>query len=132
MQQLPRGIRTDFPRPAVRRSQLWEKNSTHSWNTGVKRANGCCHTQCPRIGLQIGKALTKFSPHYNLRYRCNEIIFNKLKSLHAQISFIRIFWTEKKNSHFRHKPFLGEQKQKVLQSFWKGWLHMENHYPQCD
>lgn len=38
----------------------------------------------------------------------------------------------KKNSHFRHKPFLGEQKQKVLQSFWKGWLHMENHYPQCD
>lgn len=27
---------------------------------------------------------------------------------------------EKKKSHFRHKPFLGEQNQKVLKSFWKG------------
>lgn len=39
---------------------------------------------------------------------------------------------EKKKSHFSYKPFLGEQDQKGLRSFWKGWLHMENNAHQCD
>lgn len=67
------------------------------------------------------KALTKISPHYHLRYWRNEIASDTLKSLHAQDLSLESSKGEKKKSHFSHKPFLGEQNQKVLiKSFKKG------------
>lgn len=57
------------------------------------------NTRCPKLGLRTDKALTKVSPRSSSRYQCNEIAFDdELKSLYAQISFVKILKPKQKSS----------------------------------
>lgn len=96
--------------------RLWRKRGmAHPLSQKIKRADDYSHLQCPKTGVQIDKALIQCSPHYGWQ-EGNAIAFTELKSWRLCISSVEFSnW-----SHFRHKPFLGKQSQKVLKSFWKG------------
>lgn len=64
----------------------------------------------PITGLQIDKALTKFSPYYN---------FNKHKSSNTEVSFIRILQREKKKVTLDTSHFSGSKSKKYLNHFEK-------------
>lgn len=74
------------------------RDSTHSWNKGARGQMIFVNTRCPKLGLRTDKALTKVSPRSSLRYQCNEIAFDELKSLYAQISFVKILKAKQKSS----------------------------------
>lgn len=96
--------------------KLWVKRGmAHPLSQRIKRVDDYSHLQCPKTGFQIDKALIQCSPRYGWQ-EGNAIAFTKLQSWSLCISSVELSnW-----SHFRHKPFLGKQSQKVLKSFWKG------------
>lgn len=98
--------------------KLWVKRGmAHPLSQRIKRADDYSRLQCPKTGFQIDKARIQCSPHYgSITIEGNTIAFTELQSWSLCISSVEL----SNSSHFRHKPFLGKQSQKVLKSFWKG------------
>lgn len=95
--------------------KLWVKRGmAHPLSQRIKRADDYSRLQCPKTGFQIDKARIQCSPHYgSITIEGNTIAFTELQSWSLCISSVEL----SNSSHFRHKPFLGKQSQKVLKSF---------------